>query len=500
MDARGTGKCWPHRCRALPHAGLAAVVLGVALAVGTPARADWGALTALEADGAAVTASALDLDSGKVIEQFHADAQLTPASLTKLATAAAALEAWPADRMFTTRLLSAARVVRGELQGDLILEGAGDPSLDDHSLWSLAAQLHGAGITRVRGRLIVDPVPFRTTSCGTRDRCEALRESDKAYNAPLAAIGVDFGNWCVLVRPTLPGTPALIRGCGVSELPVPVDGTIRTVAAGARQSLWIERLTDASGDRLRIGGDVPAGDPQRVYRAMSDPARGIGLLLAQALEELSIPLDGPVVVGAAALPSRLDVLAATEGLSLREQLGRMLRFSNNYIADVLALDLAATLTERESVQLSDGGRVLAEFLAHLEPPGSTGTGPVILSGSGLTPENRLSASELIGLLAHEYHDARRFPAFYGSLVVPRDAPFPFLRTGNAAWLDRVALKTGTMEDPYSVCGIAGFLRKHDGGWIAFAAIVNGTDRLRHVPLAKALDAERSGVEALLARY
>ncbi len=517
MDARGTGKCWPQRCGGLPRhtwshrplaalrLGRCAVALGLSVAIAGPAHADWSGLTALENDGAAVTASAVDLQSGHVIEQLHADARLTPASLTKLATAAAALQAWPADRMFSTRLLSTARVAGDVLDGDLVLQGAGDPSLDDHSLWVLAAQLRGAGILRVHGRLVVNPAPFGAVACETKDRCDALVRSDTSYNAPLAAVGVDFGNWCVRVRPTLPGAPAFVRGCGVADLPVPVDGIIKTVRAGGRQSLWMERVTDASGDRLRIGGDVPAGDPQQIYRAMSDPARGAGLLLEESLREIGITIDGPVVVSAQVLPAPAGVLAETEGLSVREQLGRMLRFSNNYVADVLTLDLASELSERPAARLSDAGRVLSDLLVRLPPATRAGhdrpgSGPVILSGSGLTPDNRLSAGDLVRLLAYEYHDSRHFPAFYGNLVVPRDAPFPFLRTGSEAWLDRVALKTGTMEDPYSVCGIAGFLRKRDGGWIAFAVIVNGTPRLRRVPLNEALEAERSAVDALLTRY
>ena len=96
-----------------------------------------------------------------------------------------------------------------------------------------------------------------------------------------------------------------------------------------------------------------------------------------------------------------------------------------------------------------------------------------MSGSGLTPENELSANDLVRLLAYEYHDTRNFGSFYGGLVVPRQSPFIFLRNGSAGWQDRIALKTGTMDDPHSVCGMAGFLRKRDGGWITFAIIVNG---------------------------
>src|SRR5690606_40968054 len=58
-----------------------------------------------------------------------------------------------------------------------------------------------------------------------------------------------------------------------------------------------------------------------------------------------------------------------------------------------------------------------------------------------------------------YRDARRFPAFYGTFVVPRDASFTYLRRGGADWLDRVALKTGSLTQPVSVYGIAGYLRK-----------------------------------------
>jgi len=64
----------------------------------------------------------------------------------------------------------------------------------------------------------------------------------------------------------------------------------------------------------------------------------------------------------------------------------------------------------------------------------------------------------------------------------------------------VALKTGTMDEPHSVCGVAGYLRKRSGGWVAFAAIVNGGSTTRPVPLYKSMEAARTDLEALLTRY
>ncbi|HTV51861.1 MAG TPA: D-alanyl-D-alanine carboxypeptidase/D-alanyl-D-alanine-endopeptidase [Steroidobacteraceae bacterium] len=476
---------------------LLALLLG---APSAPAQAQsFAALARLERSGALVSAAALDLRDDRLIASRHPDVRLTPASLTKLVTAAAVLEHWPVDRTFHTRLLSAAPLHDGALDGDLVLQGAGDPSLDDHAVWALAGELRARGITTVSGRLLVSPAPFGRIACETPDRCKALQRAVNAYGAPLAAIGVDFGTWCISVDPTEPGAPADVHGCGV-PLPLSLHGTIRTAPAGARASYTIERVTGADGeDQLLLSGTVAPGESQRVYRAMSDPARGVGELLREALRQLGVRVGGALVV-APAPATGLAVLADTEGLTLHEQLGRMLRFSNNYIADVLTLDLAADVAGSAPASLASATGVLSQFLSRVLGSGSREpTEPrILLSGSGLTPENRLSARDLVGLLAHEYHDARRFPGFYGALVVPRDAPFDFLRTGSDAWLDRVALKTGTLQEPSSACGVAGYLRRADGSWLAFAALVNGAPQRPHIPHALALQAERADIDALLA--
>ena len=478
---------------------LLAVIVALAAASTAPARAEWRALASLQRRGAQVSAAAVDLGTGRVIEQLDASQRLTPASLTKLVTASAALDAWTPDMTFQTRLIATRSVRGGTLGGDLIVLGAGDPSLDDQSLWQMAAQVRGAGIRTVNGGLIIDPLPFGTVGCGDLDRCAALDRSDDAYNAPLAAFGVDFGTWCVRVLPTVPRAAAEVRGCGVSHLPIPVSGTIRTVPRGYRQTLWVERRTGPGGDMLQVGGDVPLGDEQTVYRSMSDPVRGAGLLLKETLREIGVRVHGPVVVREGPAPADPRVLAQVEGLPVAEQLWRMLQYSNNYIADVLTLDMASGPGRSDT--LLSASRRLSDFMVRIQrwdPPAATA--PPLYSGSGLTTDNRLSADDLVHLLMYEYHDAHHFPAFYGGLVVPADAPFVFLRQGDPAWLDRVALKTGTLNEPRSVCGVAGYLRKRDGGWIAFAAIVNGGPRFKHVPLYEAIAAERHDIEALLRKY
>lgn len=465
------------------------------------AHADFAALRKLQQQGALVTAAVYDLDSDQTVQTLNPDQRLTPASVTKIAVAAAALDAWPVDKTFETRLLGLGTVKDGQLSGDLVLQSEGDATLDHPSLWLLAAQLRGAGVRSVAGRLLVNPA-YGPLGCDNLDRCDALKRSDTAYNVPLAAIGVDYGTWCTDVHAGAVGQPAELRGCGVARLPVPVEGRIATLAANARPSFWIERTTENGQDLLRVGGGIPMGLTQRVFRAMSDPALGAGLLLHEMLSELGITVAGKVVVDHGALPRSGQVLARIEGLALREQLGRMMRYSNNYISDLLTLNLGAARLPKAPAQLADASRALADFIVGSGPQSKTTkvAAPRLFSGSGLTPENELSANDLIGLLRSQYRNPRNFPAFYGLFTVPRQAPFAFVRQGNQDWLDRVTLKTGTMNDPRSVCGVSGYLRKKNGGFMAFAVIVNGGPKLRRVPLYKSMEAVRSDIQALLARY
>lgn len=460
------------------------------------ALADFPALGALESTGARVTAVVLDLDTGKAIGRRNADLRLGPASVTKLVTAAAALETWPADKVFLTRVSATGPIAaNGVLNGDLILSTEGDSTLDHSALWSLAAQIRAVGVRRVAGELKVSTAPFGPLGCETKDRCDALEKSSTAYNAPLAAIGSDYGNWCIDIKPVAVGTAATITGCGGMALPIPIEGTVNTVAANAKQSYWADRFTVAGeGDVLRVGGNLPLGSPQSIYRAMSEPPLGLGKLLRETLKVIGVEVTGATRVVAQPTPASAIEIARVDGLLLKEQLGRMLRFSNNYIADLITLNIGAAATGKPG-PLSEASRSLSNYMQRVAPQVLPAP---LFSGSGLTPENRLSAAEIAAMLASVYRDPVRFPALYGGMVVPRQAPYAFLRTGNKDWMERVALKTGTMNDPVSVCGVAGYLRKRNGGWMSFAILVNGGSNNRNIPLYKSMEAIRKDIEAILA--
>jgi D-alanyl-D-alanine carboxypeptidase/D-alanyl-D-alanine-endopeptidase (penicillin-binding protein 4) len=443
-------------------------------------------LQALVEAGAAVTALAVDLETGRTIAELNAATALTPASLSKVFVAAAALQTFSPDHTFRTQLL-AATLPRAELlAGDLVLRGSGDTTLDEQALWGLAAQLRGMGIRRIGGRILVERAPFGELGCDTVDRCAGQRRSSRAYNAAPSAIGVNYGSWCLAIRPTRAGQAALLRSCGAVELPIPLVGSVLTGPGSPR----VERSTEGDLDRLGVGGSIPVGEERHIHRAMSDPALGAGLLLRSVLGQLGVVVSGPVETTGGP-QAGLTELAGIEGLPLAEVVGRMMRYSNNYIADVMTMNVALARQGPGQRTLAEASRTLVAGVAGA---------PLLLSGSGLTTENRVSAQSLVDTLTDMYRDTRRFPAFYGALVVPHDAPFAYLRGGDPAWQDRVALKTGSLSEPVPVYGLAGYLRKQSGGFIAFAMLVNGTPRMPDLGMDRSLRAMRGDLTGLLAQY
>lgn len=107
--------------------------------------------------GAATSALAVDLTTGAVLYERGADHPRIPASVQKLYTTAAALRRFgPSARFATTVVLDGDLDESGRLDGDVVLVGGGDPTLDRGGIGRLARQLRDAGLRRVGGSVLGD--------------------------------------------------------------------------------------------------------------------------------------------------------------------------------------------------------------------------------------------------------------------------------------------------------------------------------------------------------
>lgn len=477
-------------------------------AFASPAATPFPNLQALEARGVAVTAMAVDLNSGRSFWELDSERRLSPASLSKLYTAAAALEHWGPEHSFETRLLADGHRDGAVLRGDLVLLGGGDPALTTENLWTLAGALRSAGVEQVQGRLVINESRFGALPCSTKDRCDAQRYSRNAYDAPLSAAGVNYGAWCVEALPAgRAGQPAIVRLCPVHVPEVEIRGKVETVAAGKGSRLWAERRTERGRDVILVSGQMALGaEPKRVYRAASDAAMQTGLLLRRVLELVGVDLEGPVVVDDAPLKPGLRTLAKVDGLRMTGLISRMLTFSNNYMADVLALDLLAEdPTLARPLSLEHAGRRVLHWrqppAGALEVVHTAGLAPpVLLNGSGLNTGSAVSAQDLVALLSDVYRRSELFPQFVGALSVPQFSPLGSLRGDSPGWRSRVAVKSGSLTEPVTVYGVAGYFRTRTDGWGAFVVLVNGAGELSKIPYSTVHATVRRDVELMLQNF
>jgi len=242
-----------------------------------------------------------DLEGSTSLAALGADARLTPASLSKIMVPAAALSTWPPDKTFATELRATALPRDGQLRGDLVLRGSGDATLDETTLWGLAAQLRAAGLKQVSGRVVVERAPFGELGCDTLDRCRALRRSSRAYNAAPSAIGVNYGSWCIAVRGQASGQPAQVEGDAPDWAALAHCGLTLVIYMGVRDANRIQQELLAG-----LSADTPVAVIQNA--SLPDQRHAVtslehlhATLVAEQLGSPSVIVVGDVVRGIAAV-------------------------------------------------------------------------------------------------------------------------------------------------------------------------------------------------------
>lgn len=91
---------------------------------------------------------------------YNAGQKMIPASITKIVTAAAALEYLGADFKLKTVVYTDSKPEGGVINGNIYLKGFGDPDLNSGDIVNLARQLSGKGINAITGNVIFDESYF----------------------------------------------------------------------------------------------------------------------------------------------------------------------------------------------------------------------------------------------------------------------------------------------------------------------------------------------------
>ena len=145
----------------------------------------------------------------------------------------------------------------------------------------------------------------------------------------------------------------------------------------------------------------------------------------------------------------------------------MMKFSNNYVAEMLTKNLANQNNKQPQASMDQG---LEEIRRFLDGIGWERKNYTLTSPSGLSRKNRFRAKDVHALLEKLRLDSLNFPEYLSAQAVAGTDGTLRNRMKGETVFGRVRGKTGTLS---GVAGLAGYVLRKDGEVITFAFLFNG---------------------------
>jgi D-alanyl-D-alanine carboxypeptidase/D-alanyl-D-alanine-endopeptidase (penicillin-binding protein 4) len=419
---------------------------------GTPAeRSKWLSqrideiLAAPSLAGAKVGISVADVDTGRPV-YGKADATLyNPASNVKLVTTIAALATLGPEFRWKTALYTDG-IKGGEVEGNVYLKGAGDPSLVGEDLWKMASDLASLGVKKIGGDVAIDDTYFDDARVGPGFE---QKSDDLPFRAPNGAVSLNYNACSIHV---LPGEKEGAPGRVVVEPASPYFSIInesRTVAAG-HTHLTISSRESGEKTEIKVVGRIKAGEQPHVeYRRVAHPDLYTGWAFRELLVRRGIKLNGKVI--RATVPTGAKAVVSHYSAPLGVLARDVNKHSNNFMAEQVLKTLGAETVSRPGTW-GKGVKAVSRFLESL---GIHADQYKMTNGSGLYDSNRFSPTQIVTLLRNAYRDFRYAADFVGSLAVAgADGTIGHRMEGSLA--ERyVRAKTGTLAGVSCLSGFAG---------------------------------------------
>ncbi len=416
------------------------------------------------------------MTTGKGIFEHNPDRPLTPASNMKLVTSAAALLVLTPDFRFQTRLLTNGSVRSGILDGDLIVEGSGDPTISGYFndndparvFKDWAKQLAEIGITEIQGDLIIDNSAFPESPYGRGwDMDDAMR----CFCAPRDAF--TFNNNCI----QLEIIPSAQMPLGFQFVMEPASDYIRLVnRLNSRKMTGRDMVGFYYTDprTLQVTGWKGPGSSATIhYVPVRYPAQFGGFVLKETLMSGGIKLTGEILC-ARNCPNIIDIasrintvplqtLVVHRSARLAELIKVVNKLSNNLYSEMLLFALGRTTGNPFATS-----NATAVALDALDKAGIDMAGAVMSDGCGLSRQNLITTRQLARLL-QVMASGPCSAYFYESLpVMSIDGTLARRLKGSRA-SGMIRAKTGTMT---GVRSLSGYMTTYANEDLVFSIISN----------------------------
>jgi len=335
-----------------------------------------------------------------------------PASLIKIATAAAALFHLKEDYHFKTEVFK-------DAENRIYIKGYGDPVLSGQDLDDIVKAIN-KNITQDESyQLVLDRSVFN----GNLSFLDQAK-NDRYYNAPASALAINFNTAYIKIKnkheivSLYPSTPIT-----------------QTIYQKVKRRRGIQFFSIASNSKA---ADQYTGE-----------------VLEIKLAQFKLPVSRNFVFGKTPKFAKL-IYTHYSQKDLKAVIRLMLKKSNNFIANQLLLNIAQQLSPK-NVGIDTGTLIIKQFL--IEQVGIKESDFVMIEGSGLSRQNKITPQAMLRLLNY----AKKFIDLFPNI---KDSKYPELsKLGDNK---RFYAKTGTLRN---ISNIAGYYWKQNR-WISMVAMSN----------------------------
>src|SRR5664280_535399 len=366
---------------------------------------------------ASVSLCVSDANSGDVIIDYNSGISLTPASVLKVITSAAALELLGPGYTFKTTVGYTGTLNKrsGLLKGNIIIHGGGDPALgskyfSDHYanfLNNWVSEIKKLGIKRIKGKVITDdsyydyqPVPGKWI----------WEDIGNYYGAGAYGLSVYDNTYEIHFKTSSEGTMPAMNEIVPNECRSELSDFL--VSSGTTDEGYVFAAPYSKSGW--IAGTIPVNQHDFILKAsITDPPLFLAKIFDERLKAFGIKISGDpnsLRLEHNYQPSKVIPITETISPTLGEIVSVLNHESVNLFAEHLIKELGKRF--RNSGSTASGAQVIYEFL---KKSGIDVNGSFIEDGSGLSPLNAVNTRELVNLLVFLRNKGKHFNEFYASL-------------------------------------------------------------------------------------
>jgi D-alanyl-D-alanine carboxypeptidase/D-alanyl-D-alanine-endopeptidase (penicillin-binding protein 4) len=409
----------------------------------------------------------LDAKTSSVIAEYNSHQYLIPASTLKVVTTAAALGILGGNYKFETKLCYTGTFdkEKGIINGDLIIYGHGDPTLQSENFVKDSAQitdkwaaiLKEKGIKEIKGKIIGDASFFERAIPGNW----IWADINNYFGVTPCALSFSDNKFKVVYCSKSQGTKAEVIKTTPSYLNNTITINSNVIAKGTEDDAFV--YGDPYSYTKEISGKIPPNKPVfEVEAALPDPALLCAEMMFSSLNKIGIKCNQKAILSNHKKPDS-TITKTTLYSHFSPSLDKIifytnLKSNNHYCETILrAIGKGSMYMGIDAVK------------NYWQKQGLDITELFMVDGSGLSRANTISTSFQASLLSKIYRDSLFYKPFNNSLPVAGKSG-SMSNIGKGTFIENnMRAKTGYINRARGYCG---YVKTKSGKELSFSVLFN----------------------------